>query len=57
MNEINQLYDYLIDCSIATSDEISLVTSIIGYSLDSLESILYSRTGYRSLDQITKTES
>ena len=57
MNEINQLYDYLIDCSIATSDEISLVTSINGYSLDSLESILYSRTGYRSLDQITTMES
>ena len=57
MNEINQLHDYLINHVIATDDEISLVTSINGYSLDSLESILYSRTGYRSLNQITVLEA
>ena len=57
MNEINQLHDYLINYVIATDDEISLVTSINGYSLDSLESILYSRTGYRSLNQITEMEA
>ena len=54
--EKNELYDYLIDCNIATIREICLVTSINGYNIESLESILYSRTGYRSLEQIKEME-
>ncbi len=50
------LYDYLLETEIATQDEISLVTSINGTNLDSLESILYVRTGYRSLEQIQEME-
>ena len=50
------LYDYLLETEIATQDEISLVTSINGTNLHSLESILYSRTGYRSLKQIQEME-
>jgi len=56
MNEFNELYDLLIDLGIATSEEISLVTSINGTSTDTLNSILYSRTGYRSLDQFNECE-
>ena len=54
--EQDKLYDYLTECQIATEDEISLVCSINGTNLDSLESILYSRTGYRSLEQIQEME-
>ncbi len=50
--DTEELYDYLMDYEVATEDEISLVCSINGTNLDSLESILYSRTGYRSLEQI-----
>ena len=50
--EQDKLYDYLTELQIATEDEISLVCSINGTNLDSLESILYSRTGYRDLEQI-----
>ena len=49
---MNELWDYIIECQIATEDEICLVTSINGTNLDTFESILYSRTGYRSLEQI-----
>ena len=52
----NELYEYLIECNIATEEEISLVTSINGSNEDSLNSILYSRTGYRSLEQIREME-
>ena len=48
----DELWDYLIETGIATEDELLLVTSITGFSLDSLESVLYSRTAYRSLEQI-----
>ena len=54
--EMHELWDYLIDYEIATEDEIKLVTSINGTNLDTFESILYSRTGYRSLDQIKECE-
>ena len=54
--EINELWDYLTEYQIATEKEIALVTSINGTNLDSLESILYSRTGYRDLEQIKECE-
>ena len=50
--DTEELYDYLMDYEIATEKEICLVCSINGTNLDSLESILYSRTGYRDLEQI-----
>ena len=54
--EMHELWDYIIDCRIATEDEVALVTSINGTNLDTFESILYSRTGYRSLEQIKDME-
>ena len=51
-----ELYDYLVDYGVATEKEIALVCSINGTNLDSLESILYSRTGYRDLEQIKEIE-
>ena len=54
--EMNKLWDYLLECEIATQEEINLVTAINGTNLDSFESILYARTGYRSLEQILGCE-
>ena len=53
---LNEIHDYLVEYGIATEKEISLVTSINGSNEDSLNSILYSRTGYRSLEQIREME-
>ena len=50
------IWDYLIENGIATEDEMRLVTSINGYNVESLNSILYSRTGYRDLEQIQEME-
>lgn len=55
-NKTSELYDYLLETGACTEDELSLVTSINGTNLDTLESILYSRTGYRSLEQIQEAE-
>ena len=54
--EMHKLWDYIIEQEIATENEVSLVTSINGTNLDTFEDILYSRTGYRSLDQIKECE-
>jgi hypothetical protein len=56
MNKFEEFYDYLVDYSVATEDEISLVCSINGSSVDTLNSILYSRVGYRSLEQWMEME-
>jgi hypothetical protein len=47
-----QMHDYLVECGIATEDEVSLVTSINGYNEESMKDILYSRTGYSDFDQL-----
>tara|TARA_R110002012_G_scaffold310975_1_gene519854 strand:+ start:210 stop:383 length:174 start_codon:yes stop_codon:yes gene_type:complete len=52
----DEIYNYLIDYEIATEKEISLVCSINGTNKDSLNSILYSRTGYRDIEQIKECE-
>ena len=54
--EMSELWDYIIECGIATESEIRLVTSINGTNLDTFESILYARTGYSSLEQILDCE-
>lgn len=54
--EREKLESWLIDTMTATEEEIDLIYSINGQTLESLEDILYSRTGYRSLDQILGEE-
>ena len=44
----DELWDYLLETQLATEEELQLVTSINGFSLETLESILYARTAYRS---------
>lgn len=56
-NETEALYDYLLETGVCTEDELALVTSIMGTNIDTLEAILYSRTGYRSLEQIEEGEA
>ena len=51
MNKFDKFYDYLVDHCVATEDEINLVCCINGHSVDTLNSILYSRVGFRSLEQ------
>ena len=57
MNDrLETIWDYIVENGIATEDELRLVTSINGTNEDSLNSVLYSRTGYRSMEQIIEME-
>ena len=51
------LCDNLIDYGIATEDEIRLVTSINGFTIETLNQILYSREGYRNWEQYKSSKS
>jgi hypothetical protein len=47
----NTLWDNLLEYGFATEEELHLVTSINGSTVESLESVLYVRTGYRDWEQ------
>lgn len=49
--ELINLWDYMVEQDIATDDELRLVTSIDGMNIDTLNDVLYVRTGYRDIKQ------
>ena len=49
---IEQVWDLLLQYDIATENELQLVTTINGYDIDTLNDILYARTGLRSIEQL-----
>lgn len=50
------IWSKLVELDIATDDEILLVTKILNSSEETLNSILYVRTGYRDLEQMFNEE-
>jgi hypothetical protein len=51
-NYLDNLWETLVDYSIATEEELQLVTSINGYNKQTMLDILYSRTGLTSFEQL-----
>ena len=49
--ELNEIYDTMLELQICTFEEIELVTNINGYNEQALNDIVYARTGYQDLDQ------
>jgi hypothetical protein len=47
----NELYNEIIEHGIATESELDLVTNINGYSIDTLNQVIYAKTGYQDLEQ------
>lgn len=50
--KISDLWWWLIDNGIATMNELKLITGIIGYNTDTLNKVLFYRTGYRDREQL-----
>ena len=46
------IWDAIIECGIATEEELELVTAINGYNSDTLNDVIYVRTGYRNIEQL-----
>lgn len=56
-NEEMYLYDYMVEAGIATAEELNLARNLVSGSwLEVLNSVLYVRTGYHSLDQYLDEE-
>jgi hypothetical protein len=52
MYNIEKIWDRIIELEIATQEELELVTSINGYNIDTLNDVIYVRTGYRNIEQL-----
>lgn len=50
--EVNKVWDLLIEYGVATQEELELVTCINGYNIDTMNDVIYARTGYRNIEQI-----
>lgn len=44
---MKEYWDFLIEHEVATEQELQLVTCLMGYKYETLDDILYYRTGYR----------
>lgn len=48
----DEAWDYLNEVVGISEQTLKIVTTLCGYSMDTMESILYADTGYRTFDQI-----
>lgn len=51
MDQKTELWDFLTERGVS-EQTLHIVTNINGYSVDTLEDVLYAHTGYRSMDQM-----
>lgn len=56
MKKVDLIWDSIIEQDIATIEELRLVCSINGYNVETLESVIDVRVGYRSLEQWMECE-
>lgn len=53
---VEKIWDNIIELEIATENELQLITSINGYNIETLNDVIYSRTGYRNIEQLKESE-
>jgi len=54
---IEDVWDYLVESQIATKEELTLITNINGYNEQSLNDVIYARTGYRDIEQLQEANN
>lgn len=52
IDERELIWNTIIQYDIATENEIQLVTDINGYTVETLNNIIYARTGLRNIEQV-----
>lgn len=55
-SEEAKIYDFIVFNEIATEEEISLCASVAGYSVETLNAIIYARTAYHDAPQCLACE-
>lgn len=52
MEQLTNTWDMIIELGIATEEELQLVTDVAGYNMDTLNAVIYSRTGHNDIEQL-----
>ena len=52
MTKEYEMWDWLVEMEIATDEELKLITGINGLAIETLNDVLYYRTGYRDREQM-----
>lgn len=55
-NDLTYTYDLIIELGIATDEELKLITGINGFSIESLNDVIYYKTGYHDISQFLEYE-
>ncbi len=55
-NDLTYTFDLIIELGIATDEELELITGINGYNIDTLNDVIFYRTGYRDIEQYIEYE-
>jgi hypothetical protein len=50
-DQLNHMYDTILELELCTVEELELVTSINGFNEQAINDIVYVREGYNTLDQ------
>ena len=56
MDDVMRMWDTMVELGIATNEEIGLAVALCGRTIQTLESVLYIRTGYRSIEQMLEED-
>lgn len=52
MEQVGQIYDFLIENQLFTDGELSLLCCINGYSVETLNDAIYARYGFRDFESL-----
>ena len=52
-----RIFYLIVRHEIATEEELNLIIAMNGYSLETLNAVIYERTGYRDIEQLWKEEN
>ena len=55
-NDLTYTYDLIIELGIATDEELKLITGINGFSIETLNDVIYYKTGYHDISQFLEYE-
>ena len=54
MKKVNELYELIIEYGIASEETLEVITNINGYSIETLNDVIYCVTGYRNFKQLNE---
>lgn len=53
---VNELYNAILFYGIASEETLQVITDINGYSVETLNDVIYATTGYRNIEQFKEYE-